>query len=222
MKNATVFVAVFVVCLACFLAGVFLITGSGAVERSRPAAQDPTPERVAVESPAPEDPPLRPAPVRRVRRSAAAPSAERAVVTEYADQAAATPAAEEESRDDVRASSAIVDLKTIRSQLQLYKAQHNEQWPTDIERQMTKYTDADGNVSDTRSDQYRFGPYLLRLPNNPYTGVNEVTTVHRGLVRFFSSGDLRHGWWYNSATGEFRCDAPDNLIAPGGGKVNER
>ena len=217
MKNAILFVAVFTACLACFLAGGFLISTWGAVVPSQPVAQEVAPSPAVAESPAPDEP-ARP---RRVRRPAPAPATESAVTDPSINQAEAAPVPAAGLQDDFRASSVNSNLKTLRSQIQLYKAQHNDQWPTDFEAQMTKYTDADGNVSDTQSAQYRFGPYLLRIPPNAYTGQAAVATESDANAAYLPAGTLRGAWWYNSATGEFRSDTPDSLVAPDGVQVNE-
>jgi len=119
-----------------------------------------------------------------------------------------------------RESSTMTNLMTVRSQLALYKAQHDEHLPDLFEMQMTRYTDVDGNTSHTRSRRYKFGPYLMRVPENPYTGVPWVTTVADAGTGYTAAADMTFGWWYNSATGEFRCHVPDSLTTAGGTQVN--
>lgn len=126
-----------------------------------------------------------------------------------------------EPSDDTRISSTLTNLKTIRSQLQLYKAQHDEQWPTNFAKQMVSFTDREGKCNATQTPQFRFGPYLLRVPANPYTGVNQVTAVAEARVTYSPADDLGSGWWYNAVTGEFRCHLPDSVATHEGKKVNE-
>ena len=125
-----------------------------------------------------------------------------------------------DASDDTRAASVLTNLKTLRSQLMLYKAQHNETWPTAFDTMMTNFTDADGDDNATQTAVFRFGPYLLRTPANPYTGVATVTTEADGTEAYAAAADLTSGWWYNSATGEFRCHVPDATVTPGGDQVN--
>lgn len=125
-----------------------------------------------------------------------------------------------EASNDTRASSTMTNLKTFRSQLQLYKAQHDEKWPTDLAAQMTSFTSAQGTTSAAQTPQCRFGPYLLRIPANPYTGASNVTTVNAPGISYRPAADMNHGWWYNSATGEFRCHVPDSVVTPDGKQVN--
>jgi len=126
-----------------------------------------------------------------------------------------------DASDDTRASSTMTDLKTIRSQLQLYKAQHAELYPTDFGNQMTLFTDAAGNTNATQTTVFRFGPYLLRVPANPYTSVTTVTTVNDINAVYAPAADLTSGWWYNAANGEFRCHVPDSVVLADGTEVND-
>ena len=126
-----------------------------------------------------------------------------------------------DASDDTRSSSAMTNLKTVRSQLQLYKAQHNETWPDAADLgQMTTFTDAEGTTNATQTAVYRFGPYLLRVPANPYTGANTVTIVADAATAYSAAGDMQQGWWYNSETGEFHCHVPDTVLTPDDTQVN--
>ena len=123
--------------------------------------------------------------------------------------------------NDTRDASALTNLKTLRMQLQLYKAEHNDNYPTDFETQMKIYSDAQGNTSDTFSSTYRFGHYIQEVPDNPYTGVNTVTTVTGIATAYTEAADLSQGWWYNSTTGEIRCHVPNSKITNDGRQVNQ-
>jgi general secretion pathway protein G len=123
-----------------------------------------------------------------------------------------------EASNDTRVSSVMTDLKLLRSQIQLYKAQHNEQYPTSWgpNGQLDMYTDVNGNTNATYTTTFRFGPYLLRIPPNPFTGVNTVTISNT----WTAPTTLDQGWWYNSSTGEVRCMVPDSVVTPDGTAVN--
>jgi len=123
--------------------------------------------------------------------------------------------------NDTRASSTMSNLRTLRSQLQLYKAQHDDEWPKDLAAQMIRFSDVGGRTAEAQSREFRFGPYLLRMPANPYTGVSSVTSVHDAAEGYRAAGDMSQGWWYNSATGEFRCHVPDSVVTPDGKQVNQ-
>ena len=93
---------------------------------------------------------------------------------------------------DARLSALETNLQTVRSQLQLYKMQHNDTWPTlaDFTAQMTAGTKADGTPGTV------YGPYLLSIPNNPFTDTNTVT----------QGADDTSAWYYDQSTGEFRAN----------------
>jgi general secretion pathway protein G len=85
-------------------------------------------------------------------------------------------------------------LHNMRSQIDLYKAQHNgllppADAPEIFERALTQ-KDAKG-----------LGPYMKALPVNPF---NQLSTV-----RISSDGDQgagAHGWHFNKITGDFHAD----------------
>ncbi len=90
-------------------------------------------------------------------------------------------------------------LQTVRSQIQLYKVQHNEALPgadsgTTFVEAMTETTDIDGTTS---GDEY--GPYLDRMSANPYDDDPNVTegTATPG------SGT---GWYFNTSSGAFNAN----------------
>ncbi|MBN2582597.1 MAG: hypothetical protein JXL80_05980 [Planctomycetes bacterium] len=134
--------------------------------------------------------------------------------------------AEPQSRPDIvwaeemAVSSTMSNLKVMRSQLMLYRVQHGEAYPTDLVRQLTLYTNAEGQTSEVYTNEFRFGPYLLRLPPNPVTGQTTVFSVADPEAQYVPAPDMNQGWWYNSATGEFRCDAPDHVLTFLGEPVN--
>jgi general secretion pathway protein G len=71
---------------------------------------------------------------------------------------------------DAKVSSLQSDLQTLRSQIALYKIQHNDVPPvaTTFLTQMTGCTSVAGVVG-TKDTTYCFGPYLQAVPVNPFT-----------------------------------------------------
>lgn len=99
---------------------------------------------------------------------------------------------------DARLSSLMTNLQTIRGQLDLYKLQHNGNYPTlaAFADQMTKKTDADGTVNAAG----KYGPYMQKVPNNPFTvgGTgNDVTNT---------AAAANKAWNYNETSGEFKAN----------------
>ncbi|MDO8303048.1 MAG: hypothetical protein Q7T18_07395 [Sedimentisphaerales bacterium] len=80
-------------------------------------------------------------------------------------------------------------LHHVRSQIDLYRAQHKGMLPTAFETAMTQ------------KDAAGFGPYMQSLPVNPFNRLNTVRVNGDP-----GSGAGMHGWHYNSATGDFYAD----------------
>jgi type II secretion system protein G len=99
-----------------------------------------------------------------------------------------------ESRD----SSIKMDLHRIRQQLEVYRQQHNGDYPTlaEFPDQMTQYSAADGTTNAAAGPGFPNGPYIREIPANPR---NQLRTVTNGAVG-------TSGWYYNEATGEFRAN----------------
>jgi len=99
-----------------------------------------------------------------------------------------------DASSDAQMSSLTTNLATIRGQIELYKLQHNGNYPTAAKfvDQMTKKTNADGTTTGTPT----LGPYLQTIPKNPFTNGNVIGT----------------DWTYNETTGEFKAAAPHNNL----------
>ena len=99
-----------------------------------------------------------------------------------------------EASTDVKISAVKASLHTVRTQLELYRFQHNETYPelTKWSDQMTKKTDADGTVNASGA----FGPYLLQVPINPMDNSSAMD----------NNQDGDGGWAYNETSGVFQAD----------------
>jgi len=111
-----------------------------------------------------------------------------------------------QASSEAKTNSLASDLQSFRSQIELYKCQHTDVLPVlaNFTSQMMYTTDIAGNLSNplskTRAGAFQYGPYLERVPVNPFT--NSATIVAWG------AGAVTDGWEYNALTGEFRA-APD-------------
>lgn len=86
---------------------------------------------------------------------------------------------------DAKRSALIANLATIRAQLELYKLQHNGSYPTDattLASQLTQKTTAAGSTTSGT-----LGPYLLSMPNNPYTSTATINAVDGTAAAWFYS-----------------------------------
>ena len=97
---------------------------------------------------------------------------------------------------DARKNSVVSQLQTIRSQIQLFKLQHNDALPdlvTNQWNQMLNKTDVTGSVNTTLTANY-FGPYLETAPKNPLNNNTSVAaSVGSGVawVYTIASGDIK-------------------------------
>ncbi len=121
------------------------------------------------------------------------------VVTILAILAAALIPLFADTTGDAKAGAAMASLRTLRSQIEFYKAQHGGQPPDAALSKLLIKTDADGNAG---SD---FGPYLQFLPVNPFTGKSTVTATASNPPAAASSSADR-GWLYHAATGNVWLD----------------
>ena len=100
---------------------------------------------------------------------------------------------------EAKTSSLCSDLQTVRSQIELYKIQHNDNLPSSaavgIVSAMTEQTDIDGNAGT------EYGPYLQKIPTNPF---NDLATITEAATDPGIAGGA--GWFFNTTTGAFRAD----------------
>jgi general secretion pathway protein G len=119
-----------------------------------------------------------------------------------------------------RLSNLQTNIQTIRSQLLLYKTQHNEAYPaTSFSTQMTTYSDISGGPATSPDSTHSYGPYLQAVPINPLSNSNAIRMV-TGAATAFSAPSTDAGWYFNSTTGEFRADLKDSWTTPDGSKYN--
>jgi general secretion pathway protein G len=107
------------------------------------------------------------------------------------------------------------NLRNMRSQLQLYVAEHGT-YPSQatFAAQMTQYTDSGGDVSATKTATHVHGPYILHMPTLP-VGVNKGKTTVTGLT--YAAG---FGWGYEETSGLFRANTPDAEVDADGVAYN--
>ena len=97
---------------------------------------------------------------------------------------------------EAKTSSLMSDLQTMRSQIALYKIQHNDDPPSlaNIVAQLTGTTDVDGAASGTD-----FGPYLQKIPTEPFSNSSTITAAGTD------------GWNYDETDGSFEAPHDPNL-----------
>lgn len=96
-------------------------------------------------------------------------------------------------------SSLSADLQTLRSQIELYKVQHKDQYPdlapVGFLAALTTQTDRDGNAYVAGvSPSGPYGPYMRKIAQNAFNDLDTVNLAG-GVI-----GDDSHGWEYDTAT----------------------
>ena len=104
-----------------------------------------------------------------------------------------------DASSDARMSSLATNLQTIRGQIDLYRLQHNNTYPTlaGFVNQMSSKTDVDGTVNAASG---KFGPYLQRIPTNPFTVGGTGNDVTAGAAA------ANNAWNYVETTGVFTAN----------------
>jgi len=132
--------------------------------------------------------------------------------------------------EDAKESALKQNLQQIRSQIDLYRFQHNGTVPAQasvVEAELLAAllltSEADGSTDGTMTSgnfdvgSKSFGPYLLgQFPPNPFNGKNSIILTNGPPQNVSGS----FGWWYNSATGEIRACLPDSMLSRDGAKLN--
>ncbi len=113
------------------------------------------------------------------------------------------------ARTSTEAREAVLesDLQLVRVQIELYKLQHNDAPPgrqadgrvdgADLKRDLVTKTDPAGR----QGPDGRFGPYLQRMPVNPFVDAATADAVKIGPSP--CPGDGTSGWYFETDTGRF-------------------
>jgi general secretion pathway protein G len=94
------------------------------------------------------------------------------------------------------------DLRYLRTQIGCYQAQHDGFAPGanggNFVQQMTLATNDSGATQATNDATFKYGPYLLRMPVNPLSGLDTIKlSTNADLTQ---DVDGTTGWIYNSSS----------------------
>jgi len=115
---------------------------------------------------------------------------------------------------EAKTSSLCSDLQTVRSQIELYKIQHNDAKPNmvlndDGDNALTLTTLVDGTVVAAGTAN-SFGPYLQKMPKNAFSGVQTVV-AGTAAPDEIPTNTTTGGWYFNTTTGAFNAaDSADH------------
>ena len=116
-----------------------------------------------------------------------------------------------EASTEAKLSSLCTDLQTLRSQIELYKVQHNDNPPTfgNFLNQMTKQSDIDGTVPPA-ANKAVYGPYIQKIPVNQFNDMYDDTVVPAGTHGLLDNsgtvGDDKGSWEYDQTDGSIYPD----------------
>src|SRR5436190_16716944 len=108
-----------------------------------------------------------------------------------------------DSTKDAKSSTVKFNLATLRSQIQLYRTQHNGLNPSATLVELTQLTDLSGTAGTGAT--FVYGPYLREIPMNPFTNSKTVTTTTADPLTTAPAGT--GGWIYNATTGNIWIDS---------------
>jgi general secretion pathway protein G len=117
--------------------------------------------------------------------------------------------------NSAREAAAKSNLMTIRSQIELYKLQHNGIPPgyvdgvgapvATVELQLVGTSAAVGLASPVivPSTAFPYGPYLKKIPRNPFNNLSTIVYVAQATAFSAAVNGTSSGWLYKKETGEF-------------------
>lgn len=115
---------------------------------------------------------------------------------------------------EAKESAAKSNLMTIRAQIELYKLQHNGYPPgyvngadapiATVSLQLIETTTVAGVTSPSTvpSDPFFYGPYLKKIPENPFNKLSTIAYVAEGTAFSTAVDGTSSGWLYKKETGE--------------------
>lgn len=124
------------------------------------------------------------------------------------------------STANAKESALRADLSQLRSQIQLYKFQHDGAFPSgtadNVIKQLTMASDLTGATAAPGTSGYPYGPYLMnQLPTNPYNGGSGVMVKATAISTTdidptAMQGTVKVGWVYSTLTGQVIANTAGN------------
>ena len=124
------------------------------------------------------------------------------------------------ANENARASMLMDDLRVMRMQLEIFKAQHNSvppghpncdttQAPTEtaLVDQFTRSSDASGNTAPINTPGYPYGPYMREIPANPLNGKSSIRVLSAAEPFPGAPADT-YGWIYQPSSMTLKSDCP--------------
>ena len=106
-------------------------------------------------------------------------------------------------------NTARFNVGELRNLVQVYKSQHNGQYPATLEL-LTVKTNRNG-TPDSGDGPLVCGPYIVNIPDNPLVDVSYAYVVKAPSANPPSDAESGAGWLYDSNTGEVWINHDDYL-----------
>ena len=114
-----------------------------------------------------------------------------------------------EASTEAKTSSLCTDLQTVRSQIELYKVQHNDQLPGVGGATLVQALIGKTNVAGAVGTDY--GPYLQKIPSNQFAPAAIANVIDTGATNP-TAVSTTGGWFFNTSTGEVMAvDSTDHM-----------
>ncbi|MCK4292464.1 MAG: prepilin-type N-terminal cleavage/methylation domain-containing protein [Planctomycetes bacterium] len=110
-----------------------------------------------------------------------------------------------EASTEAKTSSLCTDLQTMRSQIELYKIQHNDDLPGSGTASLVDALTGQTNIAGAAGTDY--GPYLQKIPTNQFND-SDVILEEAGEATL---GTGAQGWHFNTTTGAFHANTPEHM-----------
>jgi general secretion pathway protein G len=121
------------------------------------------------------------------------------------------------STDDAELATIKSNLAVLRNAIQLYYHEHGGTYPDggEIAAQLTGYTDKGGTVNpagaNESDDTYKFGPYLLDVPDNPAVdAASQPATINSVVDTALTTVTATGGWNYHEDSGRIVANSTDH------------
>ena len=124
------------------------------------------------------------------------------------------------STANAKESALRADLAQIRSQVTMYKFQHDGAFPSgtadNVVKQLTLASNLAGDTAAPGTTGYPYGPYLMaQFPTNPYNGgtgvlVKATAISSTDIDTAATQGDAKVGWIYSTLTGQVIANTQGN------------
>ena len=115
------------------------------------------------------------------------------------------------STNDAKQSAMKHNLYVMKSQIQLYQADHLGQFPAltgNSLPQLMTGTNSAGEM-EPPGPNYPYGPYFIETPVNPYDGQTRVTAVLTPGQPPVAVADNLGGWQYDASNGTIWPNSPE-------------